>query len=167
MSMENETDQAPRSKSKMRPVIIVITIVVIIVVGAVGIAMSKKQENSNPAVMQQAPSPTTQLVDEAMMSPTYKDGEYNSTGQYISPGGEESIAVTLTLIKGIVENASVISNATRPISKKMQSAFIGGFRDQVIGKNIDELNITKVSGSSLTPKGFNDALEKIKTQAKT
>ena len=37
----------------------------------------------------------------------------------------------------------------------------------VVGKNIDEVAITKVAGSSLTPKGFTDALEKIKADAKS
>ncbi len=36
----------------------------------------------------------------------------------------------------------------------------------VVGKKIDEVQLTKVAGSSLTPKGFMDALEKVKTEAK-
>jgi hypothetical protein len=37
----------------------------------------------------------------------------------------------------------------------------------VVGKNISELQLTKVSGSSLTPQGFMDALEKIKAEAQS
>ena len=36
----------------------------------------------------------------------------------------------------------------------------------VIGKDIDEVNLTKVSSSSLTPKGFMDALKQIEVEAK-
>jgi hypothetical protein len=36
----------------------------------------------------------------------------------------------------------------------------------VVGKNIDEVNLGKVSGSSLTPIGFNNAIEDIRSQAK-
>jgi hypothetical protein len=34
-----------------------------------------------------------------------------------------------------------------------------------VGKNIDELNVSKVAGSSLTSGGFNQAVEKIKQEA--
>jgi hypothetical protein len=86
---------------------------------------------------------------------------------YTSPGGAESIDVTLTLKDGVVEEAEVVSNATRPISKQMQTSFIGGYKELVVGKKLDEINLTKVSASSLTPKGFNDAVEKIKAQAQS
>lgn len=56
--------------------------------------------------------------------------------------------------------------ATDPNSKRFQGEFADGYKAQVIGKPIAEVFLTKVSGSSLTPKGFNDAVEKIKSEAK-
>jgi hypothetical protein len=41
------------------------------------------------------------------------------------------------------------------------------YKQYVVGKKIDEVQLTKVSGSSLTPQGFNDALAKIKAEAKS
>ena len=35
----------------------------------------------------------------------------------------------------------------------------------IAAKNINEVKLDKISGSSLTPQGFNNALEKIKQQA--
>jgi hypothetical protein len=35
-----------------------------------------------------------------------------------------------------------------------------------VGKNINDLKLTKIAGSSLTPMGFNDAVAKIKMKAK-
>jgi uncharacterized protein with FMN-binding domain len=107
------------------------------------------------------------MTESEMAAHEYQDGEFSAEGMYTSPGGEESIDVTLTLQGDVIEDATVVSNATRPISVKMQTAFIEGFKDQVIGKKISEVSLTKVSGSSLTPKGFNDAIEKIKTEAKS
>lgn len=52
------------------------------------------------------------------------------------------------------------------MAKKFQEDFAGGIKAVVVGKNLDELNVSKVSGSSLTGAGFNQALEAIKTQAK-
>jgi len=37
--------------------------------------------------------------------------------------------------------------------------------DEVIGKSIDDIRLDKMAGSSLTTKGFNAALEKIKIEA--
>lgn len=163
--MENETT---KSNSKVMPIMIVAAIVVIVAVAAIAFTMSKK-----PEAMQEQTAVPTQPQEAMEVQPTdamiaaYADGEYEAEGMYTSPGGAESIDVTLTLKGGIVEDAEVVSNATRPISKQMQASFIGGFKEQVVGKRIDEINLTKVSASSLTPKGFNDAIEKIKAQAQS
>lgn len=96
----------------------------------------------------------------------YKDGSYSAVGNYISPGGSESIAVNLTLKDDVVTSANVVANATRSESKQYQNKFISGYQSLVVGKKIEEINLVKVSGSSLTPKGFMDALAKIEVQAK-
>lgn len=96
----------------------------------------------------------------------YKDGSYNAVGEYNSPGGAESIEVALVLKGDEVVDATVVSGAKRSQSVRFQTLFIENFKPFVIGKNIDEITLSKVSGSSLTPKGFNDALAKIKAEAK-
>ncbi len=100
-----------------------------------------------------------------METGTFKDGTYTATGDYNSPGGAEQIKVTLTLKDEVVTDATVVSLATRPESKLHQKEFIAGYKTQVIGKKITDISITKVSGSSLSPKGFMDALAKIEAQA--
>lgn len=65
----------------------------------------------------------------------------------------------------MVTDATAQPQAEQPISKKMQQVFSQNFKGMVVGKNINEVTLDKVSGSSLTPKGFNDAVEQIKTQA--
>ncbi len=96
---------------------------------------------------------------------SYTNGVYNAIGNYISPGGAEKINVTITLQDGIITESEVTPQATHDISIRMQSDFSKNYKPFVIGKSIDEIKLTKVSGSSLTPGGFNNALEKIKTQA--
>lgn len=96
----------------------------------------------------------------------YKSGTYTAVGNYNSPGGAEEIDVKLIIEDDVVVDAEVVSKATRPVSVKMQTAFIGGFKTLVVGKKLDEVTLDKVSGSSLTPKGFNEALVEIKAQAK-
>lgn len=95
----------------------------------------------------------------------YIDGTYEAKGVYTTPGGEREIAVSITVTDDVVTAATFTGFATDPASKRFQGEFAEGFQAQVVGKNIDELNLQKVSGSSLTPKGFMNALETIKVQA--
>lgn len=94
------------------------------------------------------------------------NGSYTAVGTYVSPAGVEEIEVTLSIEDNIITNALVVSKATADASVKYQKEFIDNYKEQVIGKNMNQLMLVKVSGSSLTPKGFNDALQKIKDQVK-
>ncbi len=95
----------------------------------------------------------------------YKDGTYTAVGDYVSPGGAEQVGLTLTLKDGIVTDSVLQVMATRPISLKMQDLVRDEHKAFVVGKPLDEVKLDKVSSSSLTPVGFNDAIEKIKKQA--
>lgn len=96
---------------------------------------------------------------------TYADGTYTATGSYVSPGGQESIEVTLTLTSDVVSAVEVVSNADNPNSVRYQGEFISGIEDVVVGVPLDELEVDKVAGSSLTSGGFNQAVETIKGEA--
>ncbi len=97
--------------------------------------------------------------------PGYKNGSYSVTASYISPAGAESFGLQIELANNIIINAVMTPLATNPISTKMQDGFQKGFKALVVGKSIDDVNLDKVSGASLTTKGFNDAIEKIKVLA--
>lgn len=95
----------------------------------------------------------------------YIDGTYSSTGTYTSPAGSEEIFITLVIKDDTISGATFEGKATHPTSIKLQTQFGEGFSQAVVGKSIDSLALTVVNGSSLTPKGFMDALTKIKTQS--
>lgn len=97
----------------------------------------------------------------------YKDGIYTATGSYMSPGGYDQITVTPTLANGIVTGASVVSGAGDGTSQRYQDKFISGYQPLVIGKDIASLSLSRVSGSSLTSIGFNDAVAQIKIAARS
>lgn len=97
---------------------------------------------------------------------SYKDGTYSTTGNYQSPAGKEEIGVSITLQNGIITDATFTPKATNEVSIKLQGMFASGYKQMVVGKTLDEVKLDKVSGSSLTPKGWNDAIEKIKLEAK-
>jgi uncharacterized protein with FMN-binding domain len=168
-----------QSAPKKSPVGIIASVVVLLgVIGAIVFASNKKAPDTvvqdtttpdtttTPVVPATTPEPATPVVEPKKTTSVYKDGTYTATGSYMSPGGQDEIGVTLTLKGDVVTDVSATEMANDPRSKQYENMFIGGFKQYVVGKNIATLSLTKVSGSSLTPKGFNDALAKIKAQAK-
>ncbi len=93
------------------------------------------------------------------------DGTYTSTGTYRTPAGNEEVDITLTLKDGLIADATGVNRGRDPKSKKFQQLFLDNFKGLVVGKKLSEVSLSKVSGSSLTPKGFNDAILKIRTQS--
>lgn len=97
----------------------------------------------------------------------YKDGAYSADGAYTSPAGQETVSVSFVIKDDIIVESEFFGNATNPASKRLQGQFADGFKQHVVGKSIDSISLTVVNGSSLTPKGFMDALLKIKSQAQS
>jgi hypothetical protein len=110
---------------------------------------------------------TTEDSTSGATSGSYNDGTYSEQGSYQSPGGLESVTVTLTLADNTVTAVEVAGNGNNPNTAQYQGLFIRGIAAEVVGKNIDELAVDKVAGSSLTSGGFNDAVGKIKVDALT
>lgn len=96
----------------------------------------------------------------------YADGTYTASGEYVSPAGTESVTVTLTLKDSVVTEVSSTDSAENPKSQYFQKQFADGIASAVVGKPIGSVALTVVNGASLTSKGFMDALEKIKGEAK-
>lgn len=122
--------------------------------------------SSSAAASSAAPASTSAESSAAAAATEYKDGTYTATGSYQSPGGEESVEITLTIAGDTITDATGKSNATRPQSVEYQGQFLANFAGQIVGKNVDEVSLSKVAGSSLTSGGFNQALQTIKTDAK-
>ncbi|NRD08178.1 FMN-binding protein [Rathayibacter agropyri] len=98
-------------------------------------------------------------------SGSYKDGTYQAEGSYTSPGGNEKVGVSLTLAGGVVTAVTVTPESENPTGQQYQGRFADGISGEVVGKQLNELKVSKVSGSSLTSGGFNDAVDAIKADA--
>src|ERR1035437_3398634 len=109
-------------------------------------------------------TPTPPPID--IPKSVYKNGTYSATGSYMSPGGYDQIGVSMTLKNDIITGSSVINMGGDRRSQRYQDQFISGYQQYVVGQNIAKVFLTKISGASLTPSGFNDALTQIKAQAK-
>ena len=103
--------------------------------------------------------------DDTSSAASFKDGDYDATGEYSNPGGQSKVGVELTLADGKISDIKVTPEATNGTSKGFQAKFAGGIADEVVGKSLDELDVSKVSGSSLTSQGFNQAIDQIKADA--
>ena len=95
----------------------------------------------------------------------YTDGTYTADGSYATPESVETITVTVTLENDVITAVEVTGNPTKRESEQYQGKFIGGISAEVVGKNIDDISVSRVAGSSLTSGGFNEAIDAIKAEA--
>lgn len=93
----------------------------------------------------------------------YVDGTYTARGWYGSL--PSSITVTVTLAQGVITTVTVKTHATNPTSLDYQRRFAAAVPRIVVGRPIGEVKVGRLAGSSGTPDGFNDALNKIRQQA--
>lgn len=112
-----------------------------------------------------ASSSTADPTTAAAAASTYADGTYTATGSYSSPGGTETISISLTLSDDVITAATAEGEATGGPSSQYQGEFEENFAALIVGKDIDDVSLDKVAGSSLTSGGFNAAVETIKSDA--
>lgn len=96
----------------------------------------------------------------------YQNGTYVFESSYTVPSGhEEPIRVSLTLNNDIVTDADVQVQGVVGTSRLYQGKFLKAYEAEIEGKDIDDLSLSRVGGSSLTTGAFNKALLDIKIQA--
>ncbi|MEV7637623.1 FMN-binding protein [Pseudarthrobacter enclensis] len=144
--------------------------------GIAGLSLAGTVAGCAPSAAEDGPAPadtgtaaTTPAGGETALAGSgsnYKDGTYSADGNYVSPNGNETVGVQLTLASGTVTDVRITEHPSNPNTRKFQGEFAGGIAAQVVGRNIDELKVSKVAGSSLTSGGFNQAVEKIKSEAR-
>lgn len=149
--------------------ILVVALLPVVVLGFFVMKKDAPSASVTAAPIEAAPSTTTPATPAAsttsLVAFGYKDGTYNVNVSYQSPGGPNGLGVSVTLESDIIVDVSITEGANDAISQKFQDQFAEGYKVLVVGKNIDDVQLGKISGSSLTPKAFNDALNAIKTQA--
>lgn len=96
---------------------------------------------------------------------SYADGTYTAEGTYVTPETVETVSVTVTVVDDVVTAVEVTGDPQTRETEDYQGRFIGGISDEVVGKRLDELSVSRVAGSSLTSGGFNQAIEAIRADA--
>ena len=137
-----------------------IVTIVVLALGAIG-ALTAAFFKGNPP--QAKKENTGESI--AAQNPTYKNGDYHINQSYLSPGGTEHFDVSLSLANNVVTSADFTPGAISPTGKKLQATFSQDFKQYVVGKNIDQIALSVVSGASLTSAAFNEAIAQIEEQA--
>lgn len=160
----------PAQQKNGKKIVAGVVVLFVIALLALGAKALTAKDDVPQAASSQQPASTSDTTGTSNSSTatasTYKDGTYTATGSYDSPGGNQSVSVSVTLKSGVVTGSSVQEGANDPTAREYQQDFISGYKAFVTGKNIDSIRLSRVSGSSLTSSGFNSALQKIKDQAK-
>jgi hypothetical protein len=120
---------------------------------------------STPAHASTSPAHAPETRTPSPSASIYADGTYTADGEYPSPSGRETIGVTLTLVDDVVTEAIATPAATDPQARIFQKRFSMGISAAVVGRDIADLSVSRVSGSSLTSIGFNAAVEQIRAEA--
>lgn len=112
-------------------------------------------------------APSEPAASDSGASGAFTAGEYEATGSYTTPDGQtQQIEVEVELAAdGTITSLDADGQAEGGNSEQFQKKFESGIDAQVEGRKITELDVDKVSGSSLTSGGFNDAIDQIISQA--
>ena len=130
-----------------------------------GCSAETDASEETPAAATSESSSTSTARTTAASTGKYADGTYTASGSYQTPETVETISVTLTLDNDVITEVNVIGDPQARETQQYQGQFIGGISDVVVGKNIDEISVSRVAGSSLTSGGFNEAIQAIKAEA--
>jgi uncharacterized protein with FMN-binding domain len=153
---------------KLHPALAALIVIALISVATAGVVELNKQSSlsSQPGVISSPPAVTSTSNSSAPSSTaTYKDGTYTATASYLTPGGTESIRVQVALAGNAINDVQLSQQGDSRESQEYQAAFAGEYQSSVAGKNITEVKLSRVAGSSLTSNAFNEAIDQIKRNA--
>ena len=153
------------SNRKRQLITTLAVLIIIVVIVAAAVVTSKKDTPTSTVDSTGDTAATTMSDDTNSSNSTYNDGTYSAVGGYNSPGGAETITISLTLKDNAITGTSAKPGATNTEAEEHQADFIAAYEDLVVGKDINQVELSRVAGSSLTTIGFNNAIEQIKNKA--
>lgn len=157
------------------PYIIALVAIVALGVGFTLLQSDKTATTETPTPVTETTTDTTTPVVTETETPTeevsakndYANGTHSTQVTYFTPMRSEYLLdISLTLTNDIVTDANITYSQGAEIDPNAQK-FEAAYKEQVIGKDIDSLNLARVGGASLTTGAFNEALVTIKADAKS
>ena len=96
----------------------------------------------------------------------YQDGTYTATVNYEIPYGfMEPMEVTLQFQDNIIKDVRTSFTTVNPVSEGYQQIFSGYVSREAVGRKIDDVELSRMGGASLTNQAFDKALTEIKAEA--
>ena len=96
---------------------------------------------------------------------TYSNGTYVADAEYFTPARKKHIiSVTLSIRNDVVASVDVQYNGLEAITPNHQR-FDGAYEPLILGVEVDDLDLSRVGGASLTTTAFNESLTDIKSNA--
>lgn len=140
--------------------IYIVTIGIFILVSAFSYSLVATRETTDTLASREVIA--TGEISQAMIA----DGTYRSEVRYEVPYGYvEPMTLEVTVADGVITESEVDFEIVNPVSGDYVRSFERYYKDQVIGKPITEVSLSRVGGASLTNAAFDAALEKIKSEA--
>jgi len=150
--------------------------VLIVIIGGFAWFVTREETPAVQPVTQRDADDTTVVRDEEAQeepevsmntSSEFKDGTYRSLQMYRVPNGQtHDVDVTVTLENGqITEYVLLFDDGKVGGSTQNQDRFAEAIPELILGEKIDELDLSRVGGSSLTTDSFNDGLAEIMNEA--
>lgn len=95
----------------------------------------------------------------------YRDGTYTANAEYYTPKRQKHvISVTLSLRDDVVADVAVQYDGAKAKTPS-HTRFDGAYEALVLGVEMDDLDLSRVGGASLTTTAFNEALGDITSDA--
>jgi uncharacterized protein with FMN-binding domain len=154
------TTQVP---SRVRLAIATTAVATLALTGCAGADGGPDTRSTDPAGSTE-PTGTTTSTLAPEPDADYEDGTYEARGTY--GGGPSFLDVTLTIDDDVITDVEVGTPATNETSLEYQQAFAAAVPDEVIGRDLGEVSVGKLAGSSSCGDGFNDAVAQIRDQAR-
>lgn len=155
-----------QQSSKSNPLLVVLIVVGLLSGAGAGTAYVLKSDDASSTFVINTSGHNQKDDDTSVKHFTYTDGTYSEKANYISPGGKEGVQVKVTLKDNKISSATFTPRPNSITAGQYQADFKSGYKTKVVGKNIDDVKLSRVAGSSLTSNGFNDAIAKIRDDAK-
>ncbi len=106
------------------------------------------------------------MAESGMGMMDYQDGTYSTTVNYEIPYGYvEPMEVTLKIEDNTVIDVQAAFEVVNPVSEDYQQSFLRYVSREVVGRKVDNVSLSRMTGASLTNQAFDAALAEIKAEA--
>lgn len=151
------------------PFVLIIVVIISAIAGLLFVVLPGRQSPAEQQAEQQALLPDLSTTDTSSTTPakqkTYTNGTYSANASYFTPKRvRHNISVTITINDDTITTANVLYDGAEAKTPS-HTNFDGAYEQLVLGVEIDDLDLARVGGASLTTTAFNEALSDIASDA--